>query len=142
VISTYIKCFLLCFFVISSSECGVVLFVVLCGVVWFLVLLQCSFDSYWKISFSQSQIQSTIWVPTLQILKHEYSGDLDLIIFFVGILPLYAINLGAVSLFANSSFTFLAMLILMYSINLNEWISFYLFVQIWYHSEFVEIMMS
>jgi len=29
---------------------------------------------------------------------------------FVGIMPLYAINLDAVSLFADSSFTFLAML--------------------------------
>jgi len=31
-----------------------------------------------------------------------------LIILFVGILPLYAINLDAVSMFAVSSFTFLA----------------------------------
>ena len=49
-----------------------------------------------------------------------YSGDLDFIILFVGILPLYAINLGAVSLFADSPFTFLAILILMYYIDLNE----------------------
>jgi len=110
--------------VISSSECGVVLFVVLCGVVLFCVFLRCSFGSYWKISFSQSQIQSMIWTPTFQIRKNEYSGDLDFIIFFVGILPLYAINLSVVSLFADSSLTFLAMLILIYSINLNEWISF------------------
>jgi len=61
-----------------------------------------------------------IWTPTLQIRKHEYSGDLDLIILFVDILSLYAINLDVASLFADSSFTFLAMLILMYSINLNE----------------------
>jgi len=65
-----------------------------------------------------------IWASTLQIQKHEYSGDLDFIILFVGILPLYAINLGAVSFFADSPFTFLAILImllsLMYSINLNE----------------------
>jgi len=73
--------------------------------------------------FSQSQIRSMIWTPTLQIWKHEYSGDLDFI-FFGGISPLYAINLDVMSLFADSSFTFLAMLILMYSINLNEWISF------------------
>ena len=66
---------------------------------------------------------------TLQIRKHEYdsdldfflrNGDLDFIILFVGILPLYAINLGVVSLFADSSSTFLTMLILMYSINLNK----------------------
>ncbi|AES91559.1 transmembrane protein, putative [Medicago truncatula] len=61
-----------------------------------------------------------IWTSTLQIQKQEYSGDLDYIILFVGILPLYAINLGAVSLFADSFFTFLAILILMYSIDLNE----------------------
>jgi hypothetical protein len=65
-----------------------------------------------------------IWASTLQIQKHGYSGDLDFIILFVGILPLNAINLGAVSLFADSPFTFLAILImllaLMYSINMNE----------------------
>ena len=46
----------------------------------------------------------------------------------VGILPFYAINLGVVSLFSDLPFTFLAILTmlvyLMYSINLNEWISF------------------
>ena len=56
--------------------------------------------------------------------KYRYSRDLDFIILFVGILSLYAINFGAVSLFADSPFTFLVMLILMYSINLNEWILF------------------
>jgi len=39
-------------------------------------------------------------------------GDLDFIILFVGILPLYAINLGVVSLFAVSTFTFLAILVM------------------------------
>jgi len=39
-----------------------------------------------------------------------YFGDLSFIILFIGILPLYAINLGDdVSLFADSPFTFLAM---------------------------------
>ena len=60
----------------------------------------------------------------MQIRKHGYSGDLDLIILFVGILSLYAINLDVVSMFVVSSFTFLAMMMmllyLMYSINLNE----------------------
>jgi hypothetical protein len=45
-------------------------------------------------------------------------------------LPLYAINSDAVGLFADSSFTFLAKLnmwlYLMYSVDLNEWMSFYL----------------
>jgi len=35
----------------------------------------------------------------LQIRKHEYSGDLDFIILFVGIFSLHAINLDGVSLF-------------------------------------------
>jgi len=52
-----------------------------------------------------------ILASTLQIQKHEYFGDLGFIILFVGILPMYAINLGAVSLFADSPFTFLAMFV-------------------------------
>ena len=43
--------------------------------------------------------------------KHEYSGDLDFIILFVDTLLLHAINLGDVSLFADSPFTFLPTLI-------------------------------
>jgi len=42
------------FFVISSFECDVVLFVVLCDIDWFSVLLR-SFDSYWKIGYSINQ---------------------------------------------------------------------------------------
>ena len=53
-----------------------------------------------------------------QRFKHQRcrSGCMDIPVtlilsyIFVGIMPLYAINLGAVSLFANSSFTFLAVL--------------------------------
>jgi len=115
--------------VISSSECDVVLFVVLCGIVWFHVLLWCSFVPIERsTSVNQLQIQSMIWTSTLHIQKHGYSGDLDLIILFVGIMLLYVINLDVVSIFAVSSFTFLAILImllyLMYYIDLNEWISF------------------
>jgi len=85
--------------------------------------------SYWKISFSQS-ITDSINDLDVNVAnpKHGYSGDFDLIRLFVGILPLYAINLDAMSLFAVSSFTFLAILMmllyLMYSIDLNEWIWF------------------
>jgi len=61
-----------------------------------------------------------IWASTLQIRKHEYFGGLDFIILFVGILPLYAINLSDVSLFIDSSFTFLAMFVSDCGINLNE----------------------
>jgi len=52
-----------------------------------------------------------IWVSMLQIRKHGYFGDLGFIILFVGILPMYVINLGAVNLFADSPFTFLAMFV-------------------------------
>jgi hypothetical protein len=63
------------------------------------------FDFSRKIIFGQLQIQSMICASTLQIRKHGYSGDFNFIIsFVVGILPLYAINSDAVSLFADSSF--------------------------------------
>ena len=68
-----------------------------------------------------------IWTSTLQIQKQEYSGDLDFIILFVGILPLYAINLGVVSLFADSPFTFIAMFVsnVLYRF---EWMNIVLFL--------------
>ncbi|KAK2432666.1 hypothetical protein QL285_018033 [Trifolium repens] len=66
-------------------------------------------SQYNNIRSSHLQIQSMIWTSTLQIRRHGYFGDFNFIILFVvGILPLYAINLDAVSLFADSSFTFLA----------------------------------
>jgi len=51
----------------------------------------------------------TLASSTLQIRRHEYSRELNIII-FVGISTLlfYAINMDVVSLFANSSFLFLA----------------------------------
>jgi len=45
------------------------------------------------------------------IRKNEYSGDLDFIILFLGIMPLHAINLEVMSLFADSPFMFLTILI-------------------------------
>jgi len=52
----------------------------------------------------------------LQIRKDEYFVDLEFIILFVGILPLYAINLNVLSLLAASPFTILAMFnMLLYS---------------------------
>jgi len=36
-----------------------------------IVRVEYSFDSYEKINFSQSQIQSMIWESTLQIRKHD-----------------------------------------------------------------------
>ena len=56
----------------------------------------------------------TLTSLTLQIRRHEYSGDLNIVtlVIFVGIgtLPFYAINMDVVSLFAESSFLFLATL--------------------------------
>jgi len=50
----------------------------------------------------------TLASSTLQIWRHDYSGDLNIFI-FVGIctLPFYVINMD-VSLFIDSSFLFLA----------------------------------
>jgi len=122
---SHISNFSFCVFVNSSPNCGVVMLVILCGV-WFRLLSRRSFSFYWKISISQLQIQSMIWASTLQIRKHEYFGDSNFTILFVHILLLYAINLGAVSLLADSPFTCLTMFVsdVMYSINFNEWISF------------------
>jgi len=71
-----------------------------------------------------------IWVPTLQIRKHEYFNDLEFIILFVSILLLYAINLSAVSLFADSSFTFLAMLNMLFYLMYSQsgWMNIVLFL--------------
>ncbi|AES66729.1 transmembrane protein, putative [Medicago truncatula] len=52
-----------------------------------------------------------IWASTLKIRKHVNFGDLGFIILFAGVLSFYAINLGAVSLFAYSPFTFLAIFV-------------------------------
>jgi len=45
----------------------------------------------------------------LQIRRHEYSGDMNIVIFVsIDTLPFYAINMDIVSLFTDSSFLFLA----------------------------------
>jgi hypothetical protein len=97
-----------------------------------IVLLRCSFNSSRKIIFSQLQIQSMIWASALQIRKHEYSGDFNFIkLFVVDILPLYAINSDAVSLFADSSFTFLAKLNMwLYLMYLSIWMNKYYFIYV------------
>ncbi|AES67114.1 transmembrane protein, putative [Medicago truncatula] len=63
-----------------------------------------------QISFDPVQIQSmTLASSTLQIRKHGYSRDLNIVI-CVGIctLPFYAINMDVVNLFTDSSFLLLA----------------------------------
>jgi len=62
------------------------------------------------------------WTSTLQIRKDRYSDDLEVIILFVGIL---SINLGDVSLFAYSPFTFLATLIVLIEVSSIHGIIFY-----------------
>jgi len=110
------------FFVISSPKCGGLLFVVLCGLVCFPVFLRCSFDSYWKIDYSIKDLgvnvadPEAMGIPVTLILSY----------IFVGIMPLYAINLAAVSLFADSSFTFLA--VLNDIISRFEWMNIILFL--------------
>jgi hypothetical protein len=126
--------------VISSCDCGVVLLVVLCSV-WFFVLSQYSFSSYWKIDISQLQVQSMIWASTLQIRKHEYFGDLNFIILFVGILPMYAINLCALSLFPNSSlfYVFSDVCIWCDVLYQFEWMNIVLFLS---KKEFINVLFS
>jgi len=94
------------FFVISSPKCGGLLFVVLCGIVWFPVFLWCLFDLYWKIDYTIKDLGINVADPEAM----DIPMTLILSYIFAGIIPLYAINLDVVSLFADSSFTFLAVL--------------------------------
>jgi len=93
--------------------------------------------SFFLIYISQLQIQLMIWASTLQIRKLGYFGDLDFIILFVGILPMYAINLGAVSLFTDSPFMFLAMFVsdVLYRFewtNIVLFLSKFFFLSFWF----------
>jgi hypothetical protein len=95
------------------------------------VLVRCSFVAGWKIKFGPVQIQSMTFVSSLlQIRMHGYSGHFN-IVKYVGLcnMPFYAINTDAVSLFADSSFLFLAILSLycinvLFSIWMNEYLLF------------------
>jgi len=82
--------------------------------IWFVLK-----DQLQSITYSINDLDANVADP-----KAWYYADLDFAILFVGILSLYAINLGVVSLFADPSFTFYLILImllyLMYTINLNE----------------------
>jgi hypothetical protein len=76
----------------------------------FLVSLRFLIASDCQISFDPVQIQSmTLALSTLQIRKHGYSGDLNIVI-CVGFctLPFYCIDMDVVILFTDSSFLFLA----------------------------------
>jgi len=126
--------------VISSSLNDFVFFIFrLCAVCFlFSVLVWCLFDSGWNVSFKQVQIRSmtiTLASSTLQIQRHEYSRDFNIVILVIfvdiGTLTFYAINMDVVSLFTDSSFLFLA------NLNLHcidvlyqfEWINVVYFCQ-------------
>jgi len=57
-------------------------------------------------------ILMTMTFVSLHVRRHEYFGDLNIVILviFIGIvtLPFYVINMDAMSLFTDSSFLFLA----------------------------------
>ena len=102
-------CFFLCFspyFVVSVRRCVVrrlvqcCLIFCLCGVR--LILSERSISVNYKFNM--------IWMSTLPIQRHEYFVHFDFIILFVSIFSLYVINLNAMSLFIDLSFTFLTML--------------------------------
>jgi len=92
------------YFVISLSSCTLVCSSSLCDIVCFSGFSQV-FDRF-RLSV-QLQLM-TLASSTLQIRRHDYSGDLNIVI-CVGIctLPFYAINMNVVSLFTDSSFLFL-----------------------------------
>ena len=112
--------------------CGYHLYKVICiFFYWFFVFVWCLFDSGWNISFEQMHIQSmTLVSSTLQIRRHEYFKDFNIVIFKdIDTLSFYAINMDIVILFAKSPFLFLANLNL-YCINILyqfEWINIFYF---------------
>jgi len=97
----------------SSSLCGV-------------VCLFCFVRVFVQFRLSDQLQLITLASSMLQTQRYGYSRNLNIVIcvgFFT--LSFYAINMNVVSLFAYSSFLFLVnLLVSMYSINLNKWISF------------------
>jgi len=59
---------------------------------------------YWKISFSTNDFSVNVADPNTWVSCH-----FSFIVLFVGVLLFYAINLNNVSLFINSTFTFLVL---------------------------------
>jgi len=83
--------------VCCSSSCAALFdFPSSCGVIWFIL----------KIDYSIKDLGVNVADPEAM----DIPVTLILSYIFVGIMPLYAINLDVVSLFADSSFTFLAVL--------------------------------
>jgi len=84
---------------VCSSSCATFDFASRCGVRLFLLK-----DRHQSITNSTNDLG-------VKIRKYVNFGDLGFTILFVGILSFYAINLGVVSLFADSSFTLLTMFV-------------------------------
>ena len=83
--------------VCCSSSCAALFdFPSSCGVIWFIL----------KIDYSIKDLGVNVADPEAM----DIPVTLILSYIFVGIMPLYAINLDVVSLFADSSFTFLTVL--------------------------------
>jgi hypothetical protein len=122
-INKYISNVTLCyhhFFIFFYS--GVFHFFILVRCILFFRLgavCRCLFVSGWKIKFDLVQIQSsmTLVSSTPHIKSHEYSGHFN-IVKYVDLcnFSFYAINTDVVSLFADLSILFLAILTL-YNIN-------------------------
>jgi hypothetical protein len=100
----------------------------------FFVFLWCSFISDWRSSSVLVHIQSmsTFMSSTLKIRKHGYFGHFNIVI-FVSIcnLSFYTIYMDVVSLFADLSFLFLAIMNL-YCIDVLypfEWMNIFYFVK-------------
>jgi len=105
---SHLFCFLFCDFIVIVRRWFVCY---LCAALFvFLVSFKYLFGSDCQIRFDLVQIQSmTLASSMLQIPRHGYSGDLNILIYVdFCTLPFYATNMDVVSLFADSSFLVLA----------------------------------
>jgi len=91
--------------VISSSKCGGLLFVVLCALSDFP-----SSCGVHLIHIEDRLFNQRFERQRCRFRCHGYSGHFNFIIYFCRHYVLYAINLDAMSLFVDSSFTFLTVL--------------------------------
>jgi hypothetical protein len=80
------------------------------GVLWYSMLVQCLFNSNWKIGFDPVQIESNILaLSKLQIRKHEYFRHSNIIIFLYTYVPchlFYVINMNTIIWFIDYPFNF------------------------------------
>jgi len=116
--------FSFCDFVVLMRRCFVCR---LCATlfVFFLLFRVCSVQVVRSASIQPMTLASS----TLQIRRHCYSGDFNIVI-FVGLynLTFYAINMDDVSLFTYSSFLFLANLYFIDVLYQFEWMNIICFI--------------